>query len=251
MTRVLRAEWVKLARPQILLAVAAAAMLYAVGSAAAGVLAAESTEQFAVAGGGSRSFTAASAFVGSFLLAVFAGAFGVEFSRGTLRTLLMRQPGRLRFLAGKLVALLLLAAVAVAAAEALSVGASALFASGQDIPTDAWFTGTGARAMAIDYGKVMLVVVGWALLGASLGVLVPSVPVALAIGVGWAGPVEQVVGEAWDPAAKWFPGLLLEGLLDPDPGSPTTTRTLITLASYAAVAAAGAVVALRRRDITS
>ncbi|GAA1814314.1 hypothetical protein GCM10009682_39180 [Luedemannella flava] len=260
MRRAFRAELIKLARPRLLTLAAVAAILFAVGSAAAGILNAQPAsahadgpvlDGFARADGGSLAFTMAASFAGAFLLAVFAGAVGVEFSRGTLRTLLLRQPDRHRLLAGKLGAVLAFAAVAVAVSLAASVAASVAFAGSRGLDVGVWFTGAGLRGMARDYGLVMLAVTGWALLGAAIGVLVPSLPVALAVGVGWAGPVEQVFGEAWGPATRWFPGLLLESLLDPDPGSPGSTRALVTLGCYCVVAVTAAVVVLRRRDVTS
>lgn len=255
-----RAELIKLWRPRTVLFGAAVVLLFALGSAAAGVLTAQpagsaadgpTVETFARADGGTLAFTSAASFVGSFLLAVFAGAVGVEFSRGTFRTMLMRQPGRIRFLAGKMAALLLLVAVALAAATAASWVASLLFARAEGIDTTAWISWAGLRAALGDYGMVLLTVIGWAVLGMALGVGVPSVPVALGIGVGWAGPVEQVFGEAWSPAADWFPGLLLESLLDPDPGGPSSTRALVTVGAYCLIALVGTAVVIRRRDVTS
>ena len=131
MTRAFRAELIKIARFRMLWITAVVAVAFAVGSAAAGILNAEpaavggpAPEDLARAGGGTLSFTVAASFAGAFLLAVFAGAVGVEFSRGTLRTLLMQQPGRLRLVAGKLAALLLFAAVTVAVTQAVSVVAA-------------------------------------------------------------------------------------------------------------------------------
>lgn len=137
----------------------------------------------------------------------------------------MRQPGRLRLLAGRFTALLLLSAAAVALAEAVSVGASAAFAPSQDIAADAWFRKAGVEAMASDYGHVMLVVGGWALLGASLGVLVPSVPIAL--GIGWAGRagLRRGVGAGGALVSRVAAGESAR----PDPGSPGMGRALVTV----------------------
>lgn len=259
MIRVFHAEMIKLARPRLLWATLAVALVFAVGAAAAGILNAQPRsagadgpvlDGFAEPGGGSLAFTMAASFAGAFLLAVFAGAVGVEFSRGTLRTLLMQQPGRLLLITGKVAALHVFAVATVTVALAASVVASMVFASARDISVDLWFSAEGWQALAADYGRILLALTGWAMLGTALGVLVPSVPVALAIGVGWAGPVEQVFGEAWTPARDWFPGLLLEALLDPDPGSPTVARALVTLGCYCVAAVGAAMFALHRRDVT-
>jgi ABC-2 type transport system permease protein len=260
MIAAIRAGLVTFHRARLLLVTAATAVTFAVGSAAVGLLTAEpagpgsdggSLEAYAAAGGATLSFTSAAAFAGSFLLAVFAGAIGVEFSRGTLRTLLMQQPGRLRLVAGKLIALLAFFAVVLAFSMAVSWVASVLLAPVQDVSTDQWISRDGLFATLEDYATVMLCVVGWALLGTALGVLVPSLPVAVGIGIFWAGPVEQVFGEAWEPAARWFPGLLLESLLDPEPGGPGTARALGLLTFYCLAAAVTSALVLQRRDITA
>ena len=46
---------------------------------------------------------------------------------------------------------------------------------------------------------------GTPVLGMALGVLVRSVPVALAIGIAWAGPFEHLVQNAWSPAGRGVP----------------------------------------------
>lgn len=260
MIAAIRAELVKLCRARLLFVTTAMAVTFAVGSAAAGLLTAQpagsgadgaSLDAYVGAGGATLSFMSAASFAGSFLLAVFAGAVGVEFSRGTLRTMLMQQPGRLRLVLGKLIALLAFFAAVVAVSMAVSWAASMLLAPVQDVSTDQWISRAGLSAALDDYAMVLLSVVGWALLGTALGVLVPSLPVALGIGIFWAGPVEQVFGEAWEPAARWFPGLLLESLLDPEPGGPGTARALSLLTLYCLVAVVTSAFALRRRDITS
>ncbi|MDQ3574092.1 MAG: hypothetical protein M3404_04110 [Actinomycetota bacterium] len=43
----------------------------------------------------------------------------------------------------------------------------------------------------------MFWVTGYAALATAVGVLVRSVPVALAVGIAWAGPFEHLVQEAW------------------------------------------------------
>ena len=53
-----------------------------------------------------------------------------------------------------------------------------------------------------------------------VAVLVRSTPIALAIGLIWFGPIENVIGEGRAWADRWFPGLLLRSMLQPDtPGS--------------------------------
>lgn len=176
---------------------------------------------------------------------MFIGNVAGEFSQGTFRTLVLRQPRRLALLGGKMAALLTFAAGVLAATAALSWLASLALAPTQDVSTGAWLSADGLVAAAGDYGRVLLGWCAWATLGMGLAVLVRSTPIALGIGIAWSGPVEHLLQDAWATASDWFPGLLLEDLASGD----AATGTAVLLAAYVALTATAAGVALRRRDI--
>jgi ABC-2 type transport system permease protein len=69
---------------------------------------------------------------------------------------------------------------------------------------------TGLSSAISDYGVVLVWILGYALLATALAVVVRSVPIALAIGIAWSGPIEHLIQNAWSGAGRWFPGLLLE-----------------------------------------
>ena len=73
--------------------------------------------QLAAADGLARTVASAAQFIGVVGLAVFAISIAGEYAQGTLRNLLVRQPGRVRLLAGKLLALASFTAIAVVLAE--------------------------------------------------------------------------------------------------------------------------------------
>ena len=79
---------------------------------------------------------------------------------------------------------------------------------------------------------------GYAVLGTALAILVRSVPAALAIGIAWAGPFEHLLQDAWDPAGRFFPGLLLEASVADGTSQVGATRAFLTVAVYVTVAAA-------------
>jgi ABC-type transport system involved in multi-copper enzyme maturation permease subunit len=257
-----RAELVKLLRRRVLIITALTTAVFAAGSAAIVLASAEPAGQrvsgrgvtvasLSGAGGGTEIFTTAVSFAGTFLFVVFVGVVAVEFSRGTFRTMLMHQPRRLRLLAGKTAALLAFAATVLAAAEVLTWTAARLLASSQDVATGSW-TSTDALGQALgDYGSVLFWVSGYALLGTMLAVLVRSVPVALAIGIAWAGPFEHLLQDAWDPAGRVFPGLLLEAFVAGGTSEVSATRAFVTVAVYAAIAAVVAGAVFARRDVTA
>ncbi len=257
-----RAELVKLGRRRVLLATALITVLFAVGGAAVVLSAAgpaaeagpgrtPTVEALSAAGGGTATFRFAAAFAGTFLFVVFVGMTAAEFSRGTIRTSLLRQPRRVRLLAGRLAAILTFAAVTLAAAEALTWVAARALAPGNAVAVDAWASTSGLTAALADLGAVLLWVTGYAVLGTTLGVLLRSVPVALAVGIAWAGPFEHLVQDAWEPASRVFPGLLLEAFVAGGTPDVTATRALVTVALYTAVAALVGATVFARRDITT
>jgi ABC-2 type transport system permease protein len=236
--------------------------VFAAGSAAVVLAAAEpagaqpsgrgvTVSSLSGAGGGTEVFTTAVSFAGTFLFVVFVGVVAVEFSRGTFRTMLMYQPRRLRLLAGKTAALLAFAAVVLAVTEVLTWTAARLLAPSQDVATGRWASLDALGHGVADYGSVLFWVSGYAVLGTALAVLVRSVPVALAIGIAWAGPFEHLLQDAWDPAGRVFPGLLLEAFVAGGTPEVSATRAFLTVASYVTLAAAVAGTVFARRDVTA
>jgi hypothetical protein len=91
--------------------------------------------------------------------------------------------------------------------------AARLIAPSQDVATGKWVGAAALGQGLADYGSALFWVSGYAVLGMTLAVVVRSVPVALAIGIAWAGPFEHLVQDAWNPAQRYFPGLLLEAFV--------------------------------------
>jgi ABC-2 type transport system permease protein len=196
-------------------------------------------------------FTTAASFAGTLLFVVFVGAVAVEFSRGTFRTMLLHQPRRLRLLAGKMAGLFVFTAGVVAMTEILTWVAAKLIAPSQHVSTGKWLSADALVNALADYGSVLFWVGGYALLGMTIAVLVRSVPVALAIGIAWAGPFEHLVQDAWSPAARFFPGLLLEAFVAGGTSQVSAERAFVTVAIYIVIAASIAATTFCRRDVTS
>jgi ABC-2 type transport system permease protein len=262
MIAAIRAELVKLLRRRVLVITAVTTAVFAVASAAIVLISAEpaggpaasrrvTVASLSEAGGGTTVFTTAVSFAGVFVFVVFVGVVAVEFSRGTFRTMLMYQPRRLRLLAGKTAALLAFAAVVLAVAEVLTWAGARLLAPTQDVATGQWTSAAALGHAVGDYGSVLFWVAGYALLGTTLAVLVRSVPVALAVGIAWAGPFEHLLQDAWGPAARFFPGLLLEAFVAGGTSEVSATRAFVTIAAYVTAAAAIAATAFARRDVTA
>ena len=133
MIRMFKAELLKLRRRRVAIAVAISALAFAAIAPTAVFLSATAAgepgsqrgatvESLGQAGGATEAFSIGVSFAGILVLVLFIANVAGEFSQGTFRTLLMRQPRRVALLAGKMAALLVFAAGVLALAEVLTVG---------------------------------------------------------------------------------------------------------------------------------
>jgi ABC-2 type transport system permease protein len=261
MIRSFKAELVKLRRRRVAVVAIAGALAFAVIASTAVLLSATQTEapgdrgttiaSLSEAGGATEAFALGISFTGLVVLVLFIANFAGEFSQGTIRTLLMRQPRRLGLLAGKMAALLTFVAAVLLLAEVFTVAASAAIAPSQDVATGSWFGMDALGQAAGDYGTALLGVASWALLGMAIAVFVRSIPVALGIGIVWAGPFEHIIQDSWTSADRWFPGLLLESLAVGGTDEVAFGRAVALVAVYVAIAASAAAVVFVRRDVTA
>jgi ABC-2 type transport system permease protein len=264
MTRAFRAEILKLRRRSILVSGGGAAIIYAAITTVVTFLTATRapraigtrgfTATFASLArpeGGTTAFLDGIGFLGVILLAVFITSVGFEYARGTVATALMKQPRRLQLLAGKMAALLAFLAVALVVAEAAGWLFSVGLASIRGISTSTWFSSSALGEVAAAYGTAFLVAGAWACIGMALATITRSVPIALAIGIAWAGPLEHLIQRSWTEAARWFPGLLLEAVAAGGNAQTSFTRAFVLVAAFIAAVTAGAMLTFNRRDITA
>jgi ABC-2 type transport system permease protein len=260
MTRSFKAELLKLRRRRVAVVAAVGALAFAVIATTAVFLSATETAEprdrgatiasLSQPGGATEAFALGVSFTGLLVLVLFIANLAGELSQGTFRTLLMRQPRRLALLAGKMAALLAFVAGVLALAELLTVAASAAIAPSQDVATSSWFGLDGLGEAAGDYGTALLGVTAWALLGMAIAAFVRSIPVALGIGIVWAGPFEHILQDSWSSADSWLPGLLLESVAAGGTDEVAFGRALALVAVYLAVAVSAAAVVFARRDVT-
>jgi hypothetical protein len=263
--RVVRAEWIKLTRPRVLAVSAVAVAAVAAGGTAIGMATVQdapargggspdarvTTGSLELAGGGTRLFTQTMGFMSTFLLATLVAVVAAEFTRGTFRTMLLQEPGRSRVFVGKMTAIVMFMTAAVAIGEVVSFATAYLIAPSQDIDTSRWLTSAGLGQAAEDLARAGGYVLVTAVIAAVVGVLARSVPIGVGIALVWFGPIENIIGDGWEPGERFFPGLLLRALIIPGSTSVSTAEALGTLAVYSVAAAGIAALALRRRDVTS
>ena len=179
-----------------------------------------------------------------------------EWSQGTLRNLLIREPRRLRLLMGKMAALLLF--VTVSGALTLLVSAAVIIgaARSQGISTAAW---TSAEAAGASLGfalNEMLCLVGISILGMLVAVLTRSTGAAVGVALAYVLVPEGLVAMVWLDASQWLPVRLfnyLPGSIMPAGIGPTPPQgygavlimALVWMAGFVAVSA----VVFRRHDV--
>jgi ABC-2 type transport system permease protein len=264
MIRSFRSEWIKLRRPGMILGGAGTIVGFAILTVALTLTTASAAptdeggpgggvtlEQLAATDGLAAILATAATFIGVVALSVFAISIASEYSQGTLRNLLVRQPRRVRLLAGKLLALASFTTIAVLVAGVAAVTVALLVAPAQDISTSAWFSSAGWTALGAGLGNLLLATLGWGLLGTVLALVLRAPAAAVGVGLAYALPGELLVTAAWADGARWLPGQLLDTLAQGGTSAVTYGWAGLLLALYAVVAVVAATTLFTRRDVAT
>jgi ABC-2 type transport system permease protein len=186
-------------------------------------------------------------FLGVIAVVLAAMSIATDYSQGTLRNLLVRQPSRWRLLGGKLLALAVLVSISAAVAALAGTATAHLAASGAGVSTSAWALGSLLPRIA----GLAAGLVGWAAIGALLATVLRSVPAAIGIAIGWALPVETIVGATWTTGKSWFPGGVFEAIAMAGSESLSLNRALVVGAAYLAIAVVAGLTIFTRREVTA
>ncbi len=181
-----------------------------------------------------------------------------EWSQGTLRNLLVREPNRLRLLAGKMLGLLLF--VIISLVLTLVIGAALILAvsHAQGIQTSAWTSSEGMRALLSFFGNEVLCLVGISLLGMMIAVLTRSIGAAVGVALAYVLVPEGIIAMVWQEESRWFPIRVLNflpGSVFPPAVGPTPPQgylaallvALLWMASFIVVSA----VVFRHQDVNA
>jgi ABC-type transport system involved in multi-copper enzyme maturation permease subunit len=192
--------------------------------------------------------SAASNLFGIVTLSLWAMFTAQDYSSGLIRLLVAGEPRRWRLLAGKVMALVGVTAVATTvAAVANAMAAPMVGTSG--ISTSAW--GTDVVAVVGEaWVNLYLSLVVWGVLGLVIAVLTRSAMVAVAIGVGYVLVVESLIKMMGSAPSDWLLGTTLNAIASG--GTPAVSfGSAVTLgAAYVIVGLALAGAVLTRRDVT-
>ena len=95
----------------------------------------------------------------------------------------------------------------------------------------------------------MLAALFYGAIGNALGVLIRSTPLALAVALVWALPLEHIINLAWNGASHWFPALLPDAIAAGGTSLVSYERALLLGAFYGMAALLIGGIAFVCRDI--
>ncbi len=166
-------------------------------------------EMLQLADGFTIGFNSANGLLGLVALSVFAAQTAQEYTYGTLRNLLVRQPRRLRLLFSKYISMAIFALITVIVSAATAIGLAFALSGKAKVVTDNWFTSDGYSAFGHSFANVLISTIGYGTIGMLLGLIFRSPISSISIGTAYLLVVESIISIAWKPAANWMPGNLL------------------------------------------
>jgi ABC-2 type transport system permease protein len=261
--RIFFAEWRKLRRPTLLIGTLGAVAFFSVlvssllflmidspnGNGDRGVRI--TREMLSLSNGATYSFSSIGNLLGIIALCVFAAQTAQEYSLGTLRNLLVRQPGRIRLLVGKLASMKVFAMAMTLVSAVISIGISYALAGGKDVSTTLWFNSDGRLEIAKTLLNVFISILGFGIIGMVLGILLRSPISSISLGVLWLLIVENIVGAVKASTLQWLPGNQLGTIAVGGTETISYTHALSLSGLYVGVALIIATVLFTRRDVAN
>jgi ABC-type transport system involved in multi-copper enzyme maturation permease subunit len=208
-------------------------------------------EMLSLPSGATQSFSSIGGLLGIIALCVFAAQTAQEYSLGTLRNLLVRQPGRIRILIGKLASMKTFAMVMTLVSAIISIGVSYALAGGQNVSTELWFNGDGRLEIAKTLLNVFLSILGFGIIGMVLGIILRSPISSISLGVLWLLIVENIVGALKSSTLNWLPGNQLSTIATGGSENVSYSHALSLSAIYVSVALVIATVLFTKRDVSN
>ena len=250
-------EWTKLKRKTLFLStflgLAAAASLFVIlmfsqASANGGIV---TLHQLARPNGLVIGVARASMLLGVVAFGIAASQMASEYSLGTLRQLLVRQPRRASLLAGKMLGVITFLVLALVFAGVVAFVVALAAAHSRDVSTSAWFTGTGLGDLFRELGDLALATIGYSVLGMALGQFVRSAVFAVIVGFAWLIAVENIITRIVPSTQQWLPGTSILAVASGGAEGVGYGHGLILGAVYLAVAIAAAMTVFLRSDVTA
>ena len=200
----------------------------------------------------------ARSFIIAVALIMVTANLAAEWSQGTWRNLLVREPNRLRLLTGKMLALVLFVLISMTLTLAGSGALVLAIAHAQGVQTAAWTSSAGLSAALGFFGNEVLCLAGISVLGMLIAVLTRSLGVAVGAALAYVLVPEGIVAMVWTQGSQWFPvrnfnflpGSAFPSDVGPNPPHGYAVALLVALAWMTVFVLVGFVL-FRRQDVTA
>ncbi len=263
MIRVFFAEWRKLRRPTLFLgtmgAVAGVTALVtsllfllidsARGNAREGQMVTRQTLE--LAHGLTIGFSSSAGLLGLVALCVFASQTAQEYTHGTLRNLLVRQPKRLTLLLGKFLSMCSFALVSVIVSATVSTALAFGLSGKAKVVTTAWTTADAGTSLIHTFINVFLSVIAYGTVGMILGLVFRAPIPAISLGVAWLLIIENIIAATVKNSGKWMPGQLITTLSSGGDFTASYSHAMWVVSAYLVVGVVVISVLFRRRDVAN
>ncbi len=196
-------------------------------------------------------FTSTATLLGIVALCIFAAQTAQEYTFGTLRNLLVRQPSRMKILGGKYISMIIFAIVMDVLSLIISVIASYALAGHAHVTTVLWSSGAGYREIGHAFLNVLITTLGFGTLGMILGLALRSPISSIAIGVIWVLIVENLLALAVKKSGPWLPGYLISNVAEGGSVDISYQRGLLLGGAYLLVGGAVVSYLFKKRDVSN
>ena len=204
-----------------------------------------------LASGSVYGFSSIGGLLGIIVLCVFAAQTAQEYTYGTLRNLLVRQPRRLVLLAGKYAAMKTFALLLALINAVVSIGISVYLSDRAKVSTDLWFTSDGWSAIGHTFVNVYISIVFYAVIGIALGILLKSPISSISIALVWILILENLIGAVKPVTLKWMPGNQFTTIAQGGSETITYSHALVLGSSFVFIALALSTYVFAKRDVAN
>ena len=263
MFKVFFAEWRKLRRPTLFLGTFAAALFFNGLITSFLYLMIDSPDGngdrgrsigrdvLGLASGSIHAFSSIGGLLGIIVLCVFAAQSAQEYTYGTLRNLLVRQPRRLVLLMGKYAAMKTFALLFAFINAVVSIAISLYLSDRAKVSTDLWFTSDGWSAIGHTFINVYISIVFYAVIGIALGILLRSPISAISIALVWLLIIENLIGAVKPVTLDWMPGNQLATIAEGGSETITYSHALSLGSFYVVIALLASSFLFTKRDVAN
>lgn len=220
---IVAAEWVRLRQPRILAGVMSALALFAIlstlmtltlllrnGTVRGFENVLLQSKDFIGSGGLALLIERQVMIIGLAVSSVSASQFATDYMYGTIRMISIREPNRLRWLMGKLCALIIFHLLAVVTAV-LCTGFTAWFMQNNLLTFNAWWSLEGWTATSLSFLNLSLAAIGYGVIGAIGGLILKSSLEAVSLLAGYM-LFEGVLAGLFGSVFQCFPGQTLAAI---------------------------------------